>query len=70
MNMVLTQINDPKFYGEVNCYRGLSDLQDMLERLMKDTQGRVMEVMKELVTVRGQLDLCKKSLEISNVYKE
>ena len=70
INMVLAQINDPKYHGEVNRFRGLSDLQDTLERLMKDTQGRVMEVMKELVTVEGQLNLCKKRWEISNVYEE
>ena len=70
INMALTQINDPKYHGEVNCFRGLSDLQDTLERLMKDTQGRVMEIMKELVTVEGQLNLCKKRLEISDTYEE
>ena len=51
VNMVLAQINNLKFHGEVTCYRGLSDLQDTLEKLMRDTQGRVMEVMKELVVV-------------------
>ena len=70
INMALAQINDPKYLGEVNRYRGLSDLQDTLEVLMKDTQGRVMEVMKELITVEGQLKLCKKRLEISNAYEE
>ena len=47
-------------------YWGLSNLQDTLESLMKDNQGWAMEVMKELVTVQGQLDLCKKRLELSN----
>ena len=70
INMALAQINKPKYHGEVNQFRGLSNLQDTLERLMKDTQGWVMEVMKELVTVKGQLSLCKKRLEISNAYKE
>ena len=70
INMVLAQINDPKYHGEVNHYRGLSDLQDTLERLMRDTQGRVMEVMKKLVTVEAQLNLCKKRLEISDTYEE
>ena len=70
INMVLAQINDPKYHGEVNRYRGLSDLQDTLERLMKDAQGRVMEVMKELVNVEVQLTLCKKRLEISDAYEE
>ena len=70
INMALAQINDPKYHGEVNRYRGLSDLQETLERLMKDAQGRVMEVMKELITVEGQLKLCEKRLEISDAYKE
>ena len=70
INMALAQMNDPKFHGEINCYRGLSDLHDTLEKLMRDAQGRVMEVMKELVVVDGQLDLCKKRLEISNAYEE
>ena len=70
INMALMQINNPKYYGEVNRFRGLSDLQDTLERLMKDAQGRVMEVMKELVNVEAQLNLCKKRLEISNTYVE
>ena len=70
INMVLAQINDPKYHGEVYCFRGLSNLQDTPERLMKDAQGWVMEVMKEWVTVKGQLNLCKKRLEISNVYEE
>ena len=39
INMALAQINDPKYHGEINCYRGLSDLQDTLERLMRDAQG-------------------------------
>ena len=37
---------------------------------MKDAQGRVMEVMKELITVEGQLNLCKKRLEINDTYEE
>ena len=37
---------------------------------MKDAQGHVMEVMKELITVEGQLKLCKKRLEISDAYEE
>ena len=68
--MALAQINDPKYHGEVNRYRGLSDLQDTLEKLMKEAQGRVMEVMKELITVEGQLNLCKKRLEINDTYEE
>ena len=70
INMALSQINDPRYNGEVNCYRGLSDLQDTLEVMMKDAQGWVMEVMKELVTIQRQLDLCKKRLECSNAYDE
>ena len=48
----------------------MSDLQDTLERLMRDAQGWVMEVMKELVNVEAQLNLCKKRLEISDAYEE
>ena len=70
INMALAQMNDPKFHGEINCYRGLSGLHDTLEKLMRDAQGRVMEVMKELIVVDGQLELCKKRLEISNAYEE
>ena len=70
INMALPQINNPKYHGEVNRYRSLSDLQDTLERLMKEAQGRVMEVMKELVNVEAQLNLCKKRLEISDAYEE
>ena len=70
INMALAQMNDPKFHGEISRYRGLSDLHDTLEKLMRDAQGRVMEVMKELVVVDSQLNLCKKRLEISNAYKE
>ena len=70
INMALAQINDPKYHGKVNHYRGLSDLQETLERLMKEAQGHVMEVMKELVSVEAQLNLCKKRLEISDAYEE
>ena len=70
INMALGQVNDPKYHGEINHYRGLSDLQDTLEKLMREAQGRVMEVMKELVNVEAQLNLCKKRLEISDVYEE
>ena len=70
INMALAQLNDPTYYGEVNHYRGLSNLQDTLERLMREAQGHVMEVMKELVNVDAQLKLCKNRLEISNVYEE
>ena len=70
VNTALAQINDPKYHGEINRYRGLSNLQDTLEKLMRDAQGRVMEVMKELVVVESQLNLCKKRLEISNAYEE
>ena len=38
--------------------------------MMKDAQGWVMEVMKELVNVEGQLNLRKKRLEISDAYEE
>ena len=69
-NMALSQIDNPRYNREVNHYRGLSDLQETLEVMMKDAQGQVMEVMKELVTVQGQLVLCKKGLEISNAYEK
>ena len=68
--MALSQINNPRYIEEIHHFRGLSNLQETLETMMKDTQGCLMEVMKELVTVQGQLDLCKKMLEISNAYKE
>ena len=70
INMVLTQINNPKYHSDVNHFKGLSNLKDTLEKLMKEAQGWVMEVMKELVTIEAQLNLCKKRLEISNVYEE
>ena len=66
----LSYLHQTLHHGEINRYRGLSDLQDTLEKLMRDTQGRVMEVMKELVVVESQLNLCKKRLEISNSYEE
>ena len=37
---------------------------------MREAQGCIMEVMKELVTIEGQLHLCKKRFEISDAYKE
>ena len=37
---------------------------------MREAQGRVMEVMKELVNIEAHLNLCKKRLEISNTYEE
>ena len=40
INMALAKMNDPKFNGEINRYRGLSDLHDTLEKLMRDAKGK------------------------------
>ena len=37
---------------------------------MREAQGHVMEVMKELANVEAQLNLCKKRLEISDTFEE
>ena len=63
--MALSQINDPRYNREVSCYRGLSNFQETLEVMMEDTQGWVVDVMKELMTSKDSWTTVKRGWRLA-----
>lgn len=70
INKAVVEMGDLQLLGELNTFRGMMELNKTLEGMLKDTHGRVWEIMKELIPVEVALDESKKRLELANAYSE
>ena len=70
VNEALAEIGDPRLTGEVNQYRGLADVKDTLDKLMREATQRVNEIMREAVVVETELNHCCKQLELADAVQE
>ena len=70
VNEALAEIGDPRLTGEVNQYRGLADVKDTLDKLMREATQQVNEIMQEAVVVETELNHCCKRLELADAVQE
>ena len=70
INVVLTEINDPRLMGEIARYRGYAKLKTTLDGFLKEANEHVCTVMAEAVKVDEELKKCKQHLELAGAYHE
>jgi hypothetical protein len=70
VNEALAEIGDPKLTGEVNRFRGLADIKDTMDKLLRDAMQRVNEIMREAVVVDSEFQHCTKRLEMADAFQE
>jgi hypothetical protein len=70
VNEALAEIGDPKLTGEVNRFRGLADIKDTMDKLLRDTTQRVNEIMREAVVIDVEFKHCTTRLELADAFQE
>ena len=70
VNDSMAHLNNPRLNGEINRFRGKSELVQTLEKMLHDLQGQVTEVQGQLVRTYDKLGMCKQRLERADVYGE
>ena len=70
VNEALAEIRDPRLTGEVNWFRGLTDVNNTLDKLMHEATQQVNEIIREAVVVETELQHCCKHLELADAMEE
>jgi hypothetical protein len=70
VNEALAEIGDPKLTGEVNRFRGLADIKDTMDKLLRDATQRVNEIMREAVVIDVEFKHCTTRLELADAFQE
>jgi hypothetical protein len=70
VNEALAEIGDPKLTGEVNRFRGLADIKDTMDKLLRDATQRVNEIMREAVVIDVEFRHCTTRLELADAFQE
>ena len=70
VNDSMAHLNNPRLTGEINRFRGKTQLARTLEKMMHDLEGQVREVQGQLVRTYDELASCKMRLERADVYGE
>ena len=68
INEAITDMADPQVVGEVNHLRGKMELRDTLDKLRRDTQHRLDEIMKEYTITEQDLTSSMVRIEHANLY--
>ena len=68
INEALADMADPHIIGEVNCLRGKMELKDTLDKLHKEAQHRLDEIMKEYLIIEQDLVTTKYRIEHANLH--
>ena len=68
INEAIADMADPRVVGEVNRLRGKMELRDTLDRLRRDTQHRLDEIMKEYTITEQELTSSMVRIERANLY--
>jgi hypothetical protein len=70
VNKAMAEISDPKLTGEVNRFRGLADIKDTMDKLLRDTMQHVNEIMREAVVIDVEFKHCTTRLELADAFQE
>ena len=68
INEAIADMADPRVVGEVNRLRGKMELRDTLDKLRRDTQHRLDEIMKEYTITEQDLTSSMVRIERANLY--
>ena len=68
INEAIADMADPRVVGEVNRLRGKMELRDTLDKLRRDTQHRLDEIMKEYTITEQELTNSMVRIERANLY--
>ena len=68
INEAIADMADPRVVGEVNRLRGKMELRDTLDKLRRDTQHRLDEIMKEYTITEQELTSSMVRIEQANLY--
>ena len=68
INEAIADMADPRIVGEVNRLRGKMELRDTLDKLRRDTQHRLDEIMKEYTVTEQELTSSMVRIERANLY--
>ena len=68
INVAIADRADPRVVGEVNRLRGKMELRDTLDKLRRDTQHRLDEIMKEYTITEQELTSSMVRIERANLY--
>ena len=66
----LEQLGDPRLRGEVNYYRGKADVLDTLNDLYQSAMSEANCLMREVLTVEGEVRRSQQRLQRANAYDE
>ena len=69
INEAIADMADPRVIGEVNRLRGKMELKDTLDKLRRDAQHRLDEIMKEYLIVQQDLTTTRYRIEHANLYQ-
>ena len=69
INEAIADMADPRVIGEVNRLRGKMELKDTLDKLRRDAQHRLDEIMKEYLIVEQDLVTTRYRIEHANLYQ-
>ena len=69
INEAIADMADPRIIGEVNRLRGKMELKDTLDKLRRDVQHRLDEIMKEYLIVQQDLTTTRYRIEHANLYE-
>ena len=70
INTALEQLGDPRLKGEIKYFRGKADVLNTLNGLLHNAQHKVNNLMKEVVTIEGEVRRCQQRLQRANTYDE
>ena len=68
INEAIADMADPRVVREVNRLQGKMELRDTLDKLRRDTQHRLDEIMKEYTITKQELTSSMVSVECANLY--
>ena len=69
INKAIADMADPRIIGEVNRLRGKMELKDTLDKLRREAQHRLDEIMKEYLIVEQDLVTTRYRIEHANLYQ-
>ena len=69
INEAIADMADPRIIGEVNRLRGKTELKNTLDKMRREVQHRLDEIMKEYLTVERDLVTTRYRVEHANLYE-
>ena len=66
----LEQLGDPRLRGEINYFRGKADVLDTLNTMYRGAMSEANKLMREVLTVEGEVRRSQQRIQRANAYEE